>query len=259
MAGSSRLDGKRALVIGGGGAGIGRAIVRACAAAGAGVAVADVDAARATEAVDELRAAGHTAHALSGDVRFREQLEDMIVGAAERLGGLDTLVTVVGGQVAFVPAVKLHEMEDEDWDTVYDVNLRYVARAVRRVLRLFLEQGIGGNIVSIGSVTGFMAAPKQAGYGAAKAGLYSLARTVAAEYAADGIRMNVVAGGAISTAVGNTNPTGEWLPEIPAGRFGTAEEMAAATVYLASDEARYVTGQQIVLDGGVSVRGPFPE
>ncbi|WP_382466198.1 SDR family NAD(P)-dependent oxidoreductase [Streptomyces noursei] len=259
MTGMSRLDGKRALVIGGGGTGIGRAVVRAYAAAGAAVVVADVDAARATEAADELRTAGYTAHATSGDVRSREQLDDLIDGAAERLGGLDTLVTVVGGQVAFVPAVKLHEMSDEDWDTVYDLNLRYVARAVRRVLRLFLEQGTGGNIVSIGSVTGFMAAPKQAGYGAAKAGLYSLARTVAAEYAADGIRMNVVAGGAISTGVNNANPACEWVAEIPAGRYGTPEEMAAATVYLASDEARYVTGQQIVLDGGVSVRGPFPD
>ncbi|WP_329225061.1 MULTISPECIES: SDR family oxidoreductase [unclassified Streptomyces] len=258
MDGLSRLDGKRTLVIGGGGAGIGRAIVRSCAVAGASVAVADVDAARATDAADELRAAGHVAHALSGDVRSGEQLDDVIVGAAERLGGLDTLITVVGGQVAFVPAVRLHEMTDEDWDTVYDVNLRYVARAVRRVLRLFLEQGTGGNIVSIGSVTGFMAAPKQAGYGAAKAGLYSLARTVAAEYAADGIRMNVVAGGAISTAV-NAGPSDTWVPEIPAGRYGTSEEMAAAAVYLSSDEARYITGQQIVLDGGVSVRGPFPE
>ncbi|MEU1328671.1 SDR family oxidoreductase [Streptomyces sp. NPDC005865] len=258
MAGLSRLDGKRILVIGGGGAGIGRTIVRSCAAAGAEVAVADVDAARATEAADELRAAGHVSYALSGDVRSSEQLENVIVGAAEQLGGLDTLMTVVGGQAAFVPAVRLHEMTDDDWDTVYDVNLRYVARAVRRVLRLFLEQGTGGNIVSIGSVTGFMAAPKQAGYGAAKAGLYSLARTVAAEYAADGIRMNVVAGGAISTAV-STGPSDTWVPEIPVGRYGTSEEMAAAAVYLSSDEARYITGQQIVLDGGVSVRGPFPE
>ncbi|MFC9160807.1 SDR family NAD(P)-dependent oxidoreductase [Streptomyces fungicidicus] len=258
MTGLGRLDGKRALVIGGGGAGIGRSVVRACAAAGAAVAVVDVDAARAAEAAHELRADGHVAHALSGDVRSLEQLEGVITGAAERLGGLDTLVTVVGGQVAFVPAVRLHEMADEDWDTVYEVNLRYVVRAVRHVLRLFLEQGTGGNIVSIGSVTGFMAAPKQAGYGAAKAGLYSLARTVAAEYAADGIRMNVVAGGAISTAV-NAGPSDAWVPEIPAGRYGTSEEVAAAAVYLASDEARYITGQQIVLDGGVSVRGPFPE
>ncbi|WP_030145246.1 SDR family NAD(P)-dependent oxidoreductase [Streptomyces violaceorubidus] len=259
MTGVGRLDGKRTLVIGGGGAGIGRSIVRSCAAAGAAVAVADVDAARATEAADELlAAAGHVAHALGGDVRSREQLDGMIEGAAERLGGLDVLITVVGGQVAFVPAVRLHEMADADWDTVYELNLRYVARAVRRVLRLFLEQGTGGTIVGIGSVTGFMAAPMQAGYGAAKAGLHSLARTVAAEYAADGIRMNVVAGGAISTAV-NAGPAAAWVPEIPAGRYGTSEEMAAAAVYLASDEARYVTGQQIVLDGGVSVRGPFPQ
>ncbi|MGY0490562.1 SDR family NAD(P)-dependent oxidoreductase [Streptomyces sp. WG-D5] len=187
------------------------------------------------------------------------RLDDMVTGAAERLGGLDTLVTVVGGQVAFVPAVRLHEMKDEDWDTVYEVNLRYVVRAVRRALRLFLEQGTGGSIVSIGSVTGFMAAPQQAGYGAAKAGLHSLARTVAAEYAADGIRMNVVAGGAINTAVNQAESAGAWVPEIPAGRYGASEEMAEAAVYLASDAARYVTGQQIVLDGGVSVRGPFPE
>ncbi|WP_431988933.1 SDR family NAD(P)-dependent oxidoreductase [Streptomyces parvulus] len=259
MTGTSRLDGKRALVIGGGGTGIGRAVVRAYAAACASVVVADVDPRRATEAADELRSAGYLAHAISGDVRSLEQLDGMISGAAERLGGLDTLVTVVGGQVAFVPAVKLHEMDDEDWDTVYDLNLRYVARAVRSVLRLFLEQGTGGTIVSIGSVTGFMAAPKQAGYGAAKAGLYSLARTVAAEYAADGIRMNLVAGGAISTGVNNADPGQDWVPEIPAGRYGSSEEMAAAAVYLASDEARYITGQQIVLDGGVSVRGPFPE
>nr|WSW67823.1 SDR family oxidoreductase [Streptomyces sp. NBC_00995] len=258
MTASSRLDGKRTLVIGGGGAGIGRSIVRACAAAGAAVVVVDVDAARAEEAADELRAAGHVAHGLSGDVRSLTQLESVISGAAERLGGLDVLVTVVGGQVAFVPAVRLHEMADEDWDTAYEMNLRYVARAVRHVLRLFLAQGTGGNIVSIGSVAGIMAAPKQAGYGAAKAGLNSLARTVAAEYAADGIRMNVVTGGAISTSV-NAGPFGEWVPEIPAGRYGTSEEMAAAAVYLASDEARYVTGQQIVVDGGVSVRGPFPD
>ncbi|MEU6389085.1 SDR family oxidoreductase [Streptomyces sp. NPDC046939] len=256
---AGRLDAKRVLVLGGGGDGIGRAIVRAYAAAGARVVVADVDAARATEAAGELRTAGHAAHALSGDVRSREQIDAMVTGAAERLGGLDTLVTVVGGQVAFVPAVKLHEMEDEDWETVYDLNLRYVMRAVRRVLRLFLEQGTGGNIVSIGSVTGIMAAPKQAGYGAAKAGLLSLARTVAAEYAADGIRMNVVVGGAINTAVNNGPAADAWVPEIPAGRYGTSEEMAAAALYLASDEARYVTGQQIVVDGGVSVRGPFPE
>lgn len=252
-----RLDGKRTLIIGGGGHGIGRAITQAFGAAGAAVAVADISATRAAEAAADLAQAGATAFPLSGDVRSRDDVEAIIAGAVDQLGGLDVLVTVVGGQVAFVPAVKLHEMTDEDWDTLYEVNLRYVARAVRATLRVFLEQGTGGAIVSVGSVTGFMAAPKQAAYGVMKSGLLSLARTVAAEYAADAIRMNVVAAGAIATAVANAGEDGGWVDEVPAGRLGRAEEVAAATAYLASDAASYVTGQRLVVDGGVSVRGPF--
>jgi 3-oxoacyl-[acyl-carrier protein] reductase len=250
------VEGRRVLVLGGGGAGIGRAIVRRLGDAGASVVVADLRQDRAEEAAAELVARGAAAWPIWGDVRSPRELETMIGSAVDLLGGLDGLVTVVGGQVAFVPAVKLHEMTDEDWDTIYDVNLRYVARAVRHVLPRFLEQGGGGAIVSVGSVTGFMAAPLQAAYGAAKAGLLSLARTVAAEYAADGIRMNVVAGGAISTGVANTGSEG-WVGEIPVGRYGTSEEVAEAALYLLSDGSSYITGQQIVVDGGVSVRGPF--
>jgi 3-oxoacyl-[acyl-carrier protein] reductase len=250
------VQGKRVLVLGGGGAGIGRAIVRRLGDAGAAVVVADLQQDRAEEAAAELVERGAAAWPIWGDVRSANELEIMIGSAVDLLGGLDGLVTVVGGQVAFVPAVKLHEMADEDWDTVYEVNLRYVARAVRQVLPSFLEQGEGGAIVSVGSVTGFMAAPLQAAYGVAKAGLLSLARTVAAEYAADGIRMNVVAGGAISTGVANT-VSEKWVAEIPVGRYGTSDEVADAALYLLSDVSSYVTGQQIVVDGGVSVRGPF--
>ncbi|TDD47350.1 SDR family oxidoreductase [Kribbella antibiotica] len=251
-----QLSGKRALVIGGGGAGIGRAITNAFGVEGAAVAVADLDPARSAEAAEQVRAAGGTAYPVSGDVRSLTDIEAMVASAVESLGGLDILITVVGGQVAFVPAVKLHEMADADWDTIYEVNLRYVARAVRTVLRVFLDQGTGGSIVSVGSVTGFMAAPDQAAYGVMKAGILSLARTVAAEYAANGIRMNVAAAGAIATAV-NTAPADVWVDEIPLGRYGRSEEVAAAVVHLASDAAAYTTGQQLVLDGGVSVRGPF--
>jgi 3-oxoacyl-[acyl-carrier protein] reductase len=250
------VPGKRVLVLGGGGAGIGRAIVRRLGDAGAAVVVADLQQDRAEEAAAELVERGAAAWPIWGEVRSANELEIMIGSAVDLLGGLDGLVTVVGGQVAFVPAVKLHEMADEDWDTVYEVNLRYVARAVRQVLPSFLEQGDGGAIVSVGSVTGFMAAPLQAAYGVAKAGLLSLARTVAAEYAADGIRMNVVAGGAISTGVANT-VSEKWVDEIPVGRYGTSDEVADAALYLLSDASSYVTGQQIVVDGGVSVRGPF--
>ncbi|MFG1624145.1 SDR family NAD(P)-dependent oxidoreductase [Kribbella sp. NPDC049227] len=252
-----RLNGKRALVIGGGGGGIGRAVSAAFGAEGAAVVVADIDLGRAEEAAEALRQRGATAYAVTGDVRSLPDVEAMVAGAVEQLGGLDVLVTVVGGQVAFVPAVKLHEMADEDWDTIYEVNLRYVARAVRAALRVFLDQGTGGAIVSVGSVTGFMAAPHQAAYGVMKAGLLSLARTVAAEYAGDGIRMNVAAAGAIATAVANANVDAEVVEEIPVGRFGRSEEVADAVVYLASDASAYITGQQVVLDGGVSVRGPF--
>jgi 3-oxoacyl-[acyl-carrier protein] reductase len=246
-----------ALVIGGGGDGIGRAITRAFAAAGAAVAVADVDAERAHESVREISESGARAVALVGDVRSRTDIDGFVAGTVAAFGHLDALVTVVGGQVAFVPAVRLHEMTDEDWDLAYEMNLRYVARAARAALRAFLDQGGGGSIVSVGSVAGVMAAPMQAGYGAAKAGLASLARTVAAEYAGDGIRMNIVACGAIATAVANSGQETESVPEIPMGRLGVPQDAAAAVVYLASPLSAYVTGQSLVVDGGVTVRGPF--
>ena len=251
-----RIDGKRTLVIGGAGEGIGRGITRAYASAGASVAVADIDPERATTAAKEVRESGGIAHSFSGDVRSAADIHAMVNGAADALGGLDVLVTVVGGQVAFVPAVKLHEMADDDWDLVYELNLRYVARAAAAAIRTFLAQGTGGTIISVGSITGMMAAPNQAAYGASKAGVLSLARTVAAEYAADRIRMNVIVGGAISTAV-NAAADSEEVPEIPLGRYGTVDEVAAAAVYLAAPESSYMTGQAIVLDGGVSARGPF--
>jgi NADP-dependent 3-hydroxy acid dehydrogenase YdfG len=161
--------GKRVLVLGGGGAGIGRAIVRRLGDAGAVVVVADLQQDRAEEAAAELVQRGAAAWPVWGDVRSASELEAMIGSAVDLLGGLDGLVIVVGGQVAFVPAVKLHVMADEDWDTVYEVNFRYVAREVRQVLRRLLEQSEDGAIVSVGSVTGFMAAPLQASYGVAKA------------------------------------------------------------------------------------------
>src|SRR4051794_23741495 len=194
------LSGKSALVIGGGGAGIGRAITRGLAAAG----------------------------------------------------------SVGGGQLAFVPAAPLHETADEDWDLMFDLNLRYVARAVRSVLRVFLAQGRGGTIVSVGSITGSAGSPMQAAYGAAKAGLASLARSVAAEYSREGIRMNLVTCGPIATpvaAAAGQAGAAEW---IPMGRPGESREVAEAAVFLASPLSSYLTGQSLVLDGGATAVGPFP-
>lgn len=252
-----RLNGARALIIGGGGDGIGRAITRAYAAAGASVAIADLDADRADIAAAEIAEAGARTHAIAGDVRSAADVDAMVAGTVEAFGGLDVLVTVVGGQAAFVPSVKLHEMADADWDLVYELNLRYVARCAAAAIRTFLAQGDGGTIVSVGSITGLMAAPGQAAYGASKAGLLSLARTVAAEYAADRIRMNVIAAGAISTPVAASFQDPDGVSEIPLGRYGTVADITSAAVYLGSTESSYMTGQCVVLDGGVTVRGPF--
>jgi 3-oxoacyl-[acyl-carrier protein] reductase len=125
-------------------------------------------------------------------------------------------------------------------------------------VRLFLEQGTGGTIVSVGSITGSAASPKQAAYGAAKAGLASLARSVAAEYSSDGIRMNVVACGPVATPVAlaaGASAAPEW---IPMGRSGASREVADAVVFLASPLSAYITGQSLVVDGGATAAGPFP-
>lgn len=251
------LSGKNALVIGGGGGGIGRAITRGLAAAGSAVAVADLERDRADEAAAEVGAAGVKSVSLAGDVRSREDIDAFVSSAAQELGGLDVLVTVVGGQLAFVPPAPLHEMTDEDWDLMFDLNLRYVARAVRAGLRVFLAQGRGGTIVSVGSITGHVGSPMQAAYGAAKAGLASLARSVAAEYSREGIRMNVVSCGPIATPVARAAQTGatDW---IPMGRPGETSEVADAAVFLASPLSSYVTGQSLVIDGGATAVGPFP-
>ena len=250
------LAGKNALVIGGGGDGIGRAITRAFAAAGGAVAVADVDPERAREAAAEVDAAGIPSVSLTGDVRSPEDVERFVTDAARELHGLDVLVTVVGGQLAFVPAARLHEITEDDWELMFELNLRYVARAVRAALRTFLAQGRGGSIVSVGSITGSAGSPMQAAYGAAKAGLASLARSVAAEYSRDGIRMNVVSCGPIATPVARAAQAGtaDW---IPMGRPGESSEVADAVVFLASPLSSYITGQSLVLDGGATAVGPF--
>lgn len=255
---SGMLDGKRALVIGGGGGGIGHAISGRLAAAGSAVAVADVDRGRAKEAAGEVEAAGVRGVALVSDVSVRGGAEALVHQVAEELGGLDVLMTVVGGQLAFVPAALVHETADDDWDLMFDLNLRYVAEAVRAALRVFLAQGTGGTIVSIGSIAGLAGSPGQAAYGAAKAGLANLARSVAAEYGRDGIRMNVVACGPIATPVAAAAQAGTTLDWIPLGRAGSADEVADAAVFLASPLSSYISGQSLVVDGGATAAGPFP-
>ena len=252
------LQGKRALVVGGGGEGIGRAITRAFASAGSAIAVVDVDPGRADEAAAEAETAGVRAVALVADVRSTSAIEGFLADARRQLGGLDILVTVVGGQLAFVPAARLHEITDEDWELVFELNLRYVARVVRSALRIFLDQGTGGTIVGVGSITAVAGSPTQGAYGAAKAGLASLARSVAAEYSREGIRMNLVSCGPVATPAAAAAQANDELDWIPMGRAASSREVADAVVFLASPRSGYVSGQSLVLDGGATAVGPFP-
>jgi 3-oxoacyl-[acyl-carrier protein] reductase len=245
------------LIIGGAGPGNGGACSRAFAAAGASVAVADLNLDRAIELAATLGPA--PAVGLAVDVREAASVAAVVADAATALGGLDTLVTVVGGHTLFAPWVRLDEVRDEDWDLIQTVNLGYVMRATRAAVRVFLEQRGGGSIVAIGSIAGIVSSPYSAAYGAAKAGLINLARSVSLEYARDGIRMNVVAVGVVSSDASRAvNSTALGMAEaIPVGRLGDATEVARAVEFLASPASAYIAGQTLQVDGGVTTRFPL--
>ncbi|MDQ1396785.1 MAG: hypothetical protein QOG64_2044 [Acidimicrobiaceae bacterium] len=259
------LDGRRVLVVGGGGGGVGHAITMAAGTAGASVAIVDISRDAAEAAAEDVHAAsGATAVALAGDVRDGDDIERFVGDARRGLGGIDSVVTSLGGLMAFkIPFVRLHEHTDESWDTVFDLNIRYVFRVLRPVLRIMLEQGAGGSIVTIGSDGGTAGhgAPLSGPYGAAKSGLAHLTKSLALEYGPDGIRANMVSPGPTATA--NVSGMRAEVRDamnalIPLGRQGTATNVADAVVFLLSGMAAHVTGQVIGVDGGLSVQRPMP-
>jgi 3-oxoacyl-[acyl-carrier protein] reductase len=254
------LDGKRVIVVGGGGVGNGRGIARGIAAAGARVVIVDINPDRAREAADEIDPSGTNAYSLVADVRVQADVERVMKDAVGWLGGLDTVVTVVGGYSLFTPWTPLAEVTDEQWNLIMDLNLTYVFRFVRQALKVFLDQDTAGSIVAIGSISGSVSSPYGAAYGAAKAALVNLAKSVSVEYGDRGIRMNVVSCGVIATEAQQANfPSGGGIPErVPAGRAGRPEEIAAAVVFLASPYASYISGQNLTADGALTSRFPLP-
>ncbi len=229
----------------GGSRGIGAATARALADDGWRVAVNYRSDAEAAEAV--VKSLATPGVAIQGDVSDPEAADAIFTAAEEALGGPVLVLVNNAGVTAdnLSPA-----LSDEDWDRVVDTNLSGAFRLTRRALRPMLRARFG-RIVNVASVVGQKANPGQANYAAAKAGLVGMTKTVAAEVARRGITVNAVAPGFIATEM-TASLTNGYLDHVPARRAGTPEEVAACVRFLVSEDAAYVTGTTLTVDGGLS-------
>lgn len=244
------LSGKTAIVTGGS-RGIGAAIATQLAASGASVVVNYAGSeASANQVVSAIREAGGTAVAVQADVSDPSACEGLVESAIAEFGRLDILINNAGitrdGLVV--------RMSDEDWNAVIATNLTAVFSLTRAAGKVMMKQR-AGSIVNVTSVVGLVGNAGQANYAAAKAGVVGLTKTVAKELAARNVRANAVAPGFIETDMTNAlaEPVKEAArSEIAMKRFGSADDVARAVVFLASDEAAYITGQVLAVDGGMT-------
>jgi len=248
------LTGKVALVTGGS-RGLGRAIAVAFAAQGADVAVNyRGNAAAAEEAVGEIRAKGRRSVAVQGDTSAgREACEAIVKATVDEFGTVDILVNNAG----ITRDNLLMRMDEAEWNDVLATNLSGPFWMTRAIARPMLKAR-SGRIINMSSAAGRMGNPGQANYAAAKAGLIGLTKTTARELASRGITCNALAPGLIETDLTADMPaaaTEALTTMTPLGYIGSVDDVAAAAVYLASDEARYVTGQVLGVDGGIVMGG----
>ncbi|MCD9624767.1 SDR family NAD(P)-dependent oxidoreductase [Rhabdothermincola salaria] len=250
------ISGKVVVVVGAGGGGIGTAIARHVGRAGATVVAVDVDADKLRLATDALAADGSEHLGIVADGRDRDAVAD-VVARAGALGPLHGGVQVAGGM--WPPQWAPFASDDPAFDDVMALNFGVTVNATRAIGTRLVEQGEGGAIVHIATVAALNAMPYAGAYAAAKAAVLSLTRTLAVEWGRHDIRVNAVAPGSIATpksastrAPGDTD--GDDLLVIPMRRRGTADDIAASTLFLLSEQAGYVTGQCLAVDGGTSVR-----
>jgi NAD(P)-dependent dehydrogenase (short-subunit alcohol dehydrogenase family) len=249
------LEGKRILVIGGG-QGMGEATVRMLAGLGCNVAIVDLELARAQRVADAVKGEGVIAYPASFDVTDEKQTVDGIARIEQEFGSLDGMATIVG----MAAWATVADMTTEIWDQDHNRNLRYFFIAAREVARSLLKRGAPGSIVAVASVDGIRSAPNHASYGAAKAGLISLAKTMAVEWGDNGIRVNVVApGGIVTPRLPLTDPAAEReaMSLLPMRRRGETSDIAKAITFFLSDMSPYVTGQTLAVDGGYTAAGVF--
>jgi 3-oxoacyl-[acyl-carrier protein] reductase len=243
----SDLAGRVAIVTGAS-RGIGEAIAKRLAARGAHV-VAAARGDQTSAVVEAIAAAGGKAEAARVDVTDRASIDAMIGGVLERHGRVDILVSNAG----IARDQLLLRMKPDDWDAVLATNLTAAFACAQAVLRPMMKQR-AGRIITISSVVGQTGNPGQANYAASKAGLIGFSKALAQEVASRGITVNVVAPGLIDTDMTRAlaeNVRATWADRIPLGRLGTPDDVAAAVCFLASDEAAYITGQVLAVNGGM--------
>lgn len=232
-----------------GGAGIGRAICVQLAKQGASVVVSDVDDEAGQETVELIQKDGGTAAYLHADVSRSGDVASLVPFALDTFGGLDLAVNNAG--VGSMPT-PLDQVERKAWDRAMDITLTGTFLCMQDQLRQFSSQGSGA-LVNIASLAGISATPRLSPYGASKHGVVSLTRSAALEYAEQGIRVNAVAPGAIETAALASLPEDArrgYEEEIPMKRLGQVEDIAHATCFLLSDQAAFITGVVLRVDGG---------
>ena len=250
-----RLEDKVA-VITGAGRGIGAAIARAFAAEGAAVQCLDIDAAAAVAIAAELDGAGGRAGAAECDVRDSASVRAGVEAAVDAFGQLDV---VVGNAAAVTPLAAVDALSEDDWREALEVNLTGVFLLCKHALPHLRTRG-SGSVILTASQMGRVAYNGQAAYCATKGALIQLAKVMALDHAGEGIRVNTLSPGGTATArlehrFGNLEQAeAEWGPTHPIGRLGRPEEIAAGAVFLASDESSFMTGADLLIDGGYSAR-----